>query len=148
MSDPHDSKDIREFFTAVLTHDCGDNRHIAPKEHQGNTVFNTFIGFECKGCGSWFRCQLAAVKSVQKPMRGYITTTKLRAEVARRANDNPEELLNEMRNSGGWAQPDPGVVMMTAMAAAMVGAGKAEVIHGEGPKAHLKKMMEGDGKPS
>lgn len=34
-------------------------------------------------------------------------------------------LLLEMRNSGGWAQPDPGVCLMLAMAAASVQAGEA-----------------------
>ena len=147
MSDPSDFKDIRDFFTAVCEHDCGEGRLIASKDLQGNTVFNTWIGFECKGCGAWFRCQLAAVKCVQKPMRHYVTTTEQRIGVATRATEDPQALLVEMRNSGGWDQPDPGVCMMTAMAAAFVRAGKADVVMGEGPEAHLNKMMEGKGKP-
>jgi len=147
MSDPIDFKDIREFFTAVCEHDCGEGRLIASKEHQGNTVFNTWIGFECKGCGSWFRYMLHAAKAAQKPMRIYFQTTDQRIEVAKKVNKDPKALLLEMRNSGGWSQPDPGVTMMHAMAACMTAMGKAKVIHGEGPEAHLHKMMEGDGKP-
>jgi len=146
MSDPTDFKDITGFFTSVCEHDCED-RHIEVKDHQGNTVFNTWIGFECKGCGSWFRCQLAAVKCTPKPMRPYVTSTADREEVARRVNEDALGLLLEMRNSGGFEQPDPGVCMMTAMAAAFVRNGKAEVVMGEGPEAHLNKMMEGKGKP-
>lgn len=148
MSDPTDFKDIREFFTAVLEHDCGEARDIASREHQGTKTYNSWLGFECKGCGSWFRYQLHAAKAMQKPMMHYLQTTAQRVEVAKKANEDPKALLLEMRNSGGWAQPDPGVAMMHAMAACMVGAGKAEVIHGEGPRAALEKMMEGDPKPS
>lgn len=142
-----DFKDITEFFTAVLTHDCGKDRRIEAKDHQGNSTTNTFIGFECTGCGAWFRCQLAAVKCTPKPMRPYVTSKTDREKVAQRANEDPKGLLSEMHNSGGFEQPDIGVCMMTAMAAAAVRLGQAEVVHGEGPEAHLNKMMEGKGKP-
>jgi len=143
---PQDFKDVRDFFTAVLTHEC-EGRQIVAKDHQGNTIFNTFIGFECEGCGAWFRFQLASAKCVQKPVRPYITTTAQRVEVARRAQEDPQALLVEMRNSGGWAQPDPGVCYMHALAATFVLVGQAEVVQGVGPQTELDKMMEGN-KPS
>ena len=113
-----DFNDIRDFFTAVCTHEC-DKRHIVSKDCQGNTIYNTFIGYECEGCLESFRCPLSSVKAVQKPLRPYVVNVADRKVVAERANADSKALLLELRNSGGWAQPDPGVTLLTAMAAAL-----------------------------
>lgn len=135
-----DFKDVRDFFTAVGSHQC-DKRKIVSRDHKGTNVFDTYVGFECEGCGTWFRLTLAAVKCLQIPMRGYVRSTDGRIETARRLDTEPEAVLLEMRNSGGWAQPDPGVAFMTTMAAASGPPGNPM-------EQKLKDMMKGGGKPS
>lgn len=134
-----DLRDIREFFTAVAEHTC-DARTITSKDEQGTTIDNTFMGFACT-CGQEFYIPLASVKAIQKPMRPYLTSRAQRAETAVRLTREPQKLLVEMRNSGGWAQPDPGVVMMTAMAAAMGPSGNPM-------EERLNEMLKGGEKPS
>lgn len=141
-----DFKDVRDYFTAVADHTC-DKREISAKDNQGTTIHNTFVGYECRGCGAWFRLALASVKATQTPLHPYLLNRPAREALAARFNMEPQALLYEMRNSGGWAQPDPGVAFLTALAATAVALGKAEVVHGEGPQAALDKMMEGK-KPS
>jgi hypothetical protein len=143
---PEDFKDVRDYFTAVADHTC-DKREISVKDHQGTTIYNTFVGYECRGCGAWFRLTLASVKATQRPLHPYLLNRPARADLAARFNTDPQALLYELRNSGGWAQPDPGVAMMHAIAATAVALGGAEVVHGEGPQAVLDKMMKGN-KPS
>jgi hypothetical protein len=110
-------KDIREYYTAVAEHRC-TSRAIVTADQKGTSVYNTFIGMRCN-CGEEWSVSLNVVKAVQVPMRHYVRTTADRALVAERMTHESDQLLLEMRNSGGWAQPDPGVARMMAMAAAM-----------------------------
>lgn len=110
-------------------------------------MHNTFVGYECKGCGAWFRLALHSVKATQVPLHPYLLNRSAREALAARFNAEPQALLYELRNSGGWAQPDPGVAMMHAIAATAVALGGAKVVRGEGPQAALDKMMKGN-KPS
>lgn len=138
--------DVREFFAGIGEHKCDGQPDIHSKDLQGTTVANTYIGFECKTCNFWFMLPLSVAKAIQRPLRPYFQSDVNQVETARRFNEDPAALLLEMRNSGGWAQPDPGVALLTAMAAVFEQTGKATV-HGEGPMAALHKMMKGSGKP-
>lgn len=127
-----DYVDIRTYFTNICDHQC-EHRKFSPKQIQGTTIHNSFLGYECT-CGEWFRLELSAAKCVRVPMRHYITTTEQRADLADRINTEPQVLLEEMRQSGGWDQPDPGVTLLTVLAAA-VGP------EGNPAEQHLKAMM-------
>lgn len=140
MDTPVEFQDVRNFFTAIAEHSCGDRRVITSSDLQGTSINNTFIGFKCD-CGACFRLALAYVKSLRHPMRPYVVSTANRVATAERLTREPQMILMEMRNSGGWDQPDPGVAMITAMAAAF------------GPKGNpmgekLKAMMGAKPKPS
>lgn len=135
----HEFKDIREFFTAIGEHACSPEREITVKDIQGTTRPTTFVGFACS-CGEHFLCSLMVIGCAMKPMRPYVMNRTDRIQTAERLTRDPAALLAEMRTSGGWNQLDPGVVMMTALAAAC------------GPKGNpmeqrLHAMMKGE-KPS
>lgn len=115
-----DHTDVREFFTALGEHKC-PQRAISSADIQGDKMSNTFVGFSCE-CGESHTLGLSFVKALQRPLFPYLRGQEDRIETARRLTESPEALLLEMRNSGGWAQPDPGVVL-TAMAAAVEGPG-------------------------
>ena len=117
MTTEHKFNDIRDYFTAVCEHRC-ERREFVANDVQGTTMTNTLIGYQCV-CGEFFRLTLGAAKCARRPLRPYITTTEDRAALAQRINSEPEALLAEMRLSGGWDQPDPGVAFMTVMAAAL-----------------------------
>ena len=115
MHHRHTFKDIREFYTSVAEHTCSD-RKIEVKDEQGTSIFNTYLGFQCK-CGEHFLCTLEALKCTLKPMRRYLQPEQ-RAVVAERLTCEPQVLLAEMRSSGGWNQLKPSDVMALALAAA------------------------------
>ncbi len=109
--------DVRVYLTAVGEHTC-PQRHISVKDEQGITVQTTFVGMAC-ACGAEFLISLAVVKCIRQPLRPYFTMKTAREAVAERFNNEPAKLLLEMRNSGGWDQPHPGVAMFTMLAAAV-----------------------------
>ncbi len=115
-----DFTDITKFFTEACAHVC-PQKCMVNQEHTGTTIFDTFIGFRCTSCDIWFRCQLHAVKAIQKPLRVYVMDTQDRKVVAQRMNENAESLLLEMQRSGGWEQPDPGVALLTGIACVAAG---------------------------
>lgn len=131
-------QDIRTFLTAVAEHTC-PQRAITPRDEQGKKLDDTFLGFGC-ACGASFVINIVFVKSIQRPLRPYLITRAERETTARRFTTEPALLLEELRKSGGWAQPDPGVTMMTAMAAAMGPPGNPM-------ERRLNDMMKGDGEP-
>jgi hypothetical protein len=138
MNKRFEHRDVRDFFTAAAEHTCA-GRQLMSKDEKGSNTINTFIGFACS-CGAHFLLPLLVVKCVQAPLRPYIRTTEAREETARRLTADPQALLSELRNSGGWAQPDPGVVLLTLAAAA------------SGPKGNpmerkLHLMMKGHEEP-
>lgn len=134
-----ETKDLTDFFTQVADHTC-QARTITSKDVQGTSIYDTFLGFECT-CGVHFVLSLLYVKCTPKPMRPYLTTREGRIRTAGRLTDEPAKALYEMRNSGGWFQPDPGVTMMTLAAAAMGPPGNPM-------EKKLNQLVEGRDKPS
>lgn len=105
----------------VLLSQVGEHERTAlliePKDLQGNTVNNTYMGFVCTTCDRWFRMPLFVAKAMPTPLRKYLQKIEDRQILARRFTENSKELLLELRSSGGWFQPDPGVAFMTMLAA-------------------------------
>ncbi len=134
----HEAKSLMEIFTSIAEHTC-EGRTITVKDEQGTDINNTFMGFECS-CGEHFVLALSYVKCMPKPLRPFLTNKVDRHETARRFTAEPKIILSEMVNSGGWFQPDPGVMMMTAMAAAMGPEGNPM-------QRRLKAMVEGKPRP-
>lgn len=110
-------KDIREWMTAAGTHQC-EGKVLTSIDEQGNNIYNTYTGFRCS-CGDHFKITLYVLKATMRPLRKYITTCADRAETSRRLSVEPEVILLEMQNSGGWDQINPQAAMALAIAAAI-----------------------------
>jgi hypothetical protein len=109
-------RDIREWMTAAGTHRC-ENKVLTNVDRQGKTRWDSFITFQCS-CGECFKITLEALQVTKRPMRKYITLATDRVETARRLTVEPEVILLEMQNSGGWDQVDPKKAMALMLAGA------------------------------
>lgn len=113
-----DHNDITNMLSQVGEHEC-TTPLIESKDFQGNSINNTYMGFTCTTCDKWFRVPLSVAKAMPIPLRKYLQKIEDRRVLAKRFTKDSKQLLLELRSSGGWFQPDPGVAFMTMMSAAL-----------------------------